>query len=82
MILLVAVAAWPAFAGAEILTPQGSSGSQLTTSPSGFVGITGPNGYSPPDQGHAYLPPPPAPACPSCAPSGQSQPPAGQPAQH
>jgi len=82
MILVVGLAgAWPALAGAEILPSQGGSGSQMTTSPSGFVGLTGPNGYSP-VQSQTYLPPPATPACPSCAPSGKSQPPPGQPAQH
>lgn len=85
MMLLVGVAStWPAFASALEFPSQGDSGSQLTTSPSGFVGVMGPNGFSPPDHAQTYLPPspPPAAACPSCAPSGQSQPPTGQPAQH
>jgi hypothetical protein len=54
--------------------PQGPGGLPMVTTPGGFVGVPGPNGYAP--ELYQAFPPPPGvpaqpPACPTCPAQGQ-----------
>ncbi|HEY6432976.1 MAG TPA: hypothetical protein VIZ17_13430, partial [Acetobacteraceae bacterium] len=65
---------WPGLASAARFSEQ-PAGPQMGMSPSGFVGVIGPEGYAP-EHYESLSPPPPGFVCPSCPPSDRS------PAQH